>query len=487
MHTQDVANPADILVQTDRREAAGDLAHLTADQSALLDQARGRLMTGDSAATHAVTLVLDETIKVPVYRWDSVQSKFARLVARAEKSGAPVPQLTELSRDDEWVTASILGGAPVFKGWSLVADLERRVVMAKGSHPLTTKLEETNIVRLARGVDSIPARFRDAPEQCTECGVSRKRNRTFIVSHADEGFAQLGSTCVKRYLGPEALRAWLTWGALQDAVDEFGNLGWDEDEFANYRGKVEDWGQPVEPMRFLEAVCAEARVHGFASAGSSLHANMATGRSVWASMQTATHEPVTDEDRARSVEVATMVDILSGEFGRTVDTILRSRVEWRDANTLAALYSIHAREAAKCNEHVPHCSPGSKVVLDLTVVSMPTWVENDFSGYGLISKWRVNFVDADGRGVTWVTSSPNTVDDDALEVGDSVRVTSTVKALGDYKGMAQTTLSRPSVRAADEVTKSAPAMRKWAKASGFPCPAWAWTKAQQKRAAKAAA
>ena len=132
---------------------------------------------------------------------------------------------------------------------------------------------------------------------------------------------------------------------------------------------------------------------------------------------------------------------------------------------------------------------------------MPTWVENDFSGYGLISKWRVNFVDANGRGVTWVTSSPEFCvptsermsrgpvagGHDRLEVGDKVRVTSTVKALGDYKGMAQTTLSRPSVRSAGEVTKSAPIMRKWAKDAGFDCPEWAWTKAQAKRAAKLAA
>jgi hypothetical protein len=342
-------------------------------------------------------------------------------------------------------------------------------------------------VRLARGVDSIPARFRDAPEQCTHCSISRKRNRTFVVSHADEGFAQLGSTCLESYLGPESLRAWLTWGALQDAVDEFGGLGWDEDEFACYRGRVEDWGRPIDPMTFLRVVCAESRVHGFSSAGGSLTPDMATGRLAWSATQRVTHEPVTSDDVERADQIWTHIKGMpDNDFAHNIQTIAGSMVKWSDANTFAYAYASHAREAARLNEHIHHAPVGAKVVLDLTIVGMP---HSDYEGeFGWVRKYYIKMVDVDGRTVVWPTTAPNnSVDGDGLAVGEKYRIVAKIKALGSYHGMAETTITARAagLRAPGEVTKSAPIMRKWAKASGFDCPEWAWTKAQQRRAEKA--
>jgi len=479
-----MTNAADTLVAVDLAEANGLLSHLTASQTELLDQARIALMAGDGTASHAVSLVLHRVLQIPVYAWARVERDFARIIAKAEARGLPVPVLTEVGRDARVVTAGILGGAPVFNGWSLVADLEQRTNKETG--------ERSNIVRTAPG-RACPVEYRDAPEQCLHCGLSRIRNRTFVIAHEDGRTTQVGSTCIDEYLGTEALSAWLSWSHLTDAVDDWAGLGgtWDDDEFARYRGDVSEWGLAVPVADFLAAICAEARVHGFASARSSATPNLATGRQVWAALQTATHEPVTTEDTARSVQVAEFLASLSGDsdFVHNLRTISGSdTVEWLDANTLAAAYTMHAREAARLNEHIPHAPVGTKVVLDLMITGMPYSVyEGEF---GWVTKYYIKMVDSDGRTVVWPTTAPNNaVDGDGLAVGEKYRIVAKIKALGSFDGMAETTITARAagLRAPGEVTKSAPVMRKWSAVGGFDCPAWAWTAAQRKRAAKAVA
>ncbi len=474
MTTSTASLAANTIVACDLAESNGVLAHLTAEQTEVLDAARLALMAGDGTATHAVSLVLDRVIEVPVYSWAKVERDFARLIGKAEARGLPVPALTELSRDDRMVTASIIGGAPVFDGWRLVADLEQRTDKETG--------ERSNIVRTARG-DECPEQYRDAPEQCLHCGTSRMRNRTFVIAHEDGRATQVGSTCLDEYLGSGALQSWLSWGRLEAAVDGWGSEIWDDDEFASYRGAVSEWGAAVDPADFLAAVCAESRVHGFAS--SRANPNLATGRSVWGAMQTAAHERVTDDDIARAESILDFIGsgaLGSGDFGRSVSTIAGSRVEWMDANTLAAAYSIHAREHARLDEHVPHAAEGAKVVLDLEVTGKRSWFDDAWETY----KYAIEFADPDGRTIVWFTSSPRDASGECLTIGDLYRVAAKVKRLGDYRGSKQTEITRPTLREAGEVTKSAPIMRKWAKSAGFDMPEWAWTKAQIKRAAKAA-
>ena len=470
-------NTANTLVTIDLAEARGILAHLTAEQAEILDAARLALMSGDATGAHAASLVLDRTIEVPVYAWARVERDFARLIGKAEARGLPVPVLTELSRDDRMVTASILGGAPVFNGWRLVADLEQRTDKETGGR--------ANIVRTARG-EECPVQYRSAPEQCLHCCTTRQRNRTFVIQHEDGRTTQVGSTCIDEYLGAGALQAWLTWSKLEASADGWGSEVWDDDEFASYRGAVSEWGSPVNPADFLAAVCAEARVFGFTSSKSVPHPNLATGRTVWGSVQTAAHERVTDEDTTRAQAILDFIGsgaLGSGDFAHNICTIVRSGgVEWSDANTLAYAYSAHARELARLDEHVPHAAEGAKVVLDLEVTGQRSWFDENWETW----KYSVEFADAAGRPVIWFTTSPCDVSGERVTIGARYRAAVRVKRLGAYRGTKQTEITRPTLREAGEVKKSAPIMRKWAKSAGFGCPAWAWTAAQIRKAAKAA-
>src|SRR5690606_10593195 len=80
----------DTLVRCDKAEVDGTLAALTPAQRALVDKARAALMESDGLAKHAVSIMLDRTIKIPVYRWSQVEREFARMIAKAEQRKFPV-------------------------------------------------------------------------------------------------------------------------------------------------------------------------------------------------------------------------------------------------------------------------------------------------------------------------------------------------------------------------------------------------------------
>jgi hypothetical protein len=487
---------AETLVACDLAEANGTLARLTSAQVEALNKARLRLMGGDAAAAHGVSLVLDRTIEIPVYRWAQVEREFSRLVAKAESRGLPVPLLTEVSRTERHVTAHVLGGAPVFGGWRLVADLER-VTDQKTRERLT-------LVRTAVG-ETCPEQYRAEPEQCEHCGLGRTRNRTFVIAHEDGRMMQVGSTCLDEYLGAEALSAWLTLSKITAAADGWGVGVWDEGEFARYRGHASTWGRPIAVDMFLAAVAAEVRVHGYASARSQMHPDLATGRSVWAAIQGCEQTSVTEADVARGEVLREFGQALAGdsEFVLNVRAILASgEVRWADANTVAALMPLLVAQEARLDEHLPGAVEGEVVVGEWRVKAMPSYYSDLF----MVWKYTVIFADADGREIVWRTTSPScksitSIDDLAkrraaaeahgsadVQVGETYRVVARVKALTHRGDFAQTEVTRASAYIhGTEPSSAKSAARKFAKTNGAETPEWAMTDAQRRRAAKSRA
>lgn len=86
-----------------------------------------------------------------------------------------------------------------------------------------------NIFRTVPGFEvEIPAEFRGTDaERCDHCGLRRNRNNTILVWNGTEGFKQVGSDCVKLFLGVSvtSLIAWLD--DLDKAQTEGGRVGTD--------------------------------------------------------------------------------------------------------------------------------------------------------------------------------------------------------------------------------------------------------------------
>jgi len=135
------------------------------------------------------------------------KTKVATLNKRAAKAGiAAVVSLKEIARvitteksdlgfDRTWevVECEIEGlDAVKFAGWTLAATLDHGA--------------EGNIFRTNPAFDiEIPAEFRGTDStRCDHCHTNRLRNQTVVVWSETEGFKQVGSDCVKLFLGVSA-------------------------------------------------------------------------------------------------------------------------------------------------------------------------------------------------------------------------------------------------------------------------------------------
>lgn len=126
-------------------------------------------------------------------------------------------------RTYEVIEAELQGVSDLrFGGWKLVASIDHA--------------ETGNVVNKVPGLDlEVPAEYRtSAASRCDHCQATRNRNQTILVWSEAEGFKQVGSDCVKLFLGvsPASLIGWMTelagvededgfWGRREYSVTEF--------------------------------------------------------------------------------------------------------------------------------------------------------------------------------------------------------------------------------------------------------------------------
>jgi hypothetical protein len=150
--------------------------------------------------------------------FDATCEKVAKLNARAEKRGFTgrlelVGERTEIKRStaigdvvEIVYRARIDGEAPKYNGWRLLATVDF--------------IDTGLIVNTAPGVDKVD---RDLVEQgkCDHCKQHRNRNKCYLVGSDDGKQLQVGSTCLKDFLGWEGRPVWLSTDDVKDDIDDF--------------------------------------------------------------------------------------------------------------------------------------------------------------------------------------------------------------------------------------------------------------------------
>jgi len=209
------------------------------------------------------------TFFVPAQKIDILKSEFKKIERKAKKLGfeAPVFVVNEsvyeirkiyqenseqkIELDIRFVEVQVFGKLPVYSGWNLVASLEHsRVVENEISY---------NTVRMnpdyPENVD-----FRTKAPICEHCGHNRFRKNTYMLfNNQTSESVQVGSTCVKDFLGddnPELIISNATYIDLLGKFIERCELG----SFGSYtlEHSIED---------VLIYTSAEIRVHGWISKG----------------------------------------------------------------------------------------------------------------------------------------------------------------------------------------------------------------------------
>lgn len=157
--------------------------------------------------------------------YQATVEKIAKINARAEKRGftgrlevigtrreaTTKDHYTGLEKTYVVVDTRITGEAPQYNGWTFLARVDT-LETAEGRHTFT--------LAPAPGVDHVD-RSLVRPGFCDHCGTARYRKNTYLVRESETGeIRNVGSTCIKDFLGWSASVVFFTEGDVAGDIDD---------------------------------------------------------------------------------------------------------------------------------------------------------------------------------------------------------------------------------------------------------------------------
>lgn len=412
---------------------------------------RAEVRTAQERVGGVVYLVHEEHIA-------RVEKKVASLVKRATRTGHTV----EYRRAMEETEPAKFGQVTVWHYLTLKGEeikLADWVLLGKLS------IEEAGVmIGAVPGCEAVLGMYAnlETASNCEYCGKARRRTATYLVEHSGSGeIRQVGSNCLRDFLGIDPHASIRYFELLGDMELELRSGG---------SGVKTEWATEW----YLGHVCTMIRTCGWAPKS----AEYPTATEAWNNMlnqSTKAKDKVSglplwidpsDADLARAKAALAWADEHLGakvnvtgdatDFDRNLYVAAKNPlVTPRTEGTLAYLPVAHAkfeereieyrkrREATANSKHVG--TVGDRLELTLTVANI--WERESEHGVTFITK----MLDGDGNSIKWFGSY-------GLTQGETYIGKWTVKAHGEFKGTAETTIFRPAgLRPASE---PAPAPRK---------------------------
>jgi hypothetical protein len=310
------------------------------------------------------------------------------------------------------VDVEITGEAPKFAGWTFHARVDR--------------VGESFTLATAPGVDHV-SREGIALGQCDHCATNRVRKTTYIMGNETGERVQVGSTCIKDFLGWEGNIAWLDSNVTLDE-EFFGGGSYVTPEF------------PV--LQVLRTALASVRMRGFVSTQSFSsqstrdHVSLAFSHYRLSEKEKAARaELVAATEQVTEADAQALVDfILSDDFAGTSTYVENLKVlaaqpvvPTHQFGILVSAPQAHAkhlgkvaeREAKKASEHVG--TKGEKITVTAKIEAFRNC--GSFS-YGGPDSYLVTARTAEGEIVKTFTTAAWSRD---AEVGETYVLTGTVK------------------------------------------------------------
>jgi hypothetical protein len=170
--------------------------------------------------------------QIPIYNFESMKTRFEKLVKRAVKLGLVPMTFKEVRRETilvsgdgdeyapkkfmEFVFVEVTGESPRINGWEFIASIDHE--------------KEGNILRRFNKDSAVPDNYLALTSStCDHCHQNRRRNSTFILKNEAGEFKQVGSNCLKDFLGFNASPEMLAEQASVLADLAAGNGGGDGD------------------------------------------------------------------------------------------------------------------------------------------------------------------------------------------------------------------------------------------------------------------
>lgn len=416
--------------------------HRLATAHTLLAQSHARLVraarkSGQDAPSAPRIVIVGERIESRCVECKTVSDGFCGGTCMIPRCGGYLVS-------SEVVDLEVHGERPALAGWEFLAVVE----------PLTGG----NLIRQVPDAviaDGELLRWRQGAVQCDHCTTVRRRLETFIVradgtdhSIPKGAYKQVGRQCLSAFLGgrsPAAIVWALGWADLLSRA-----AGESDGEGGGWR----EAPQVFAPAVVLAWTAAVVRLNGFVSRkAAELHQSSSTsdvvsylltpvtgqGREAWR-RACEKHLP-TDADRACGAAALAWAKELPGvsDYERNLSLVARQEVlTRRHLGTLASAIQAHARVlgdaatlAARGGAPSAHQGTiGAKLELAVTIERCHT-TNGNFGPRHIIT-----MRDATGNAYVWCTGTATATP------GSTHTVKGTVKRHSDYKGEAQTELTR---------------------------------------------
>jgi hypothetical protein len=318
----------------------------------------------------------------------------------------------------------ISGDAPKLAGWTFVA--------------LLTWDEEVLVTRCTPGfegrIDDSLIRVRE----CDHCHQDRARNDCYLLEDQDGNRVQVGSSCVRDFLGHDFRPSFITYGSSLDEMED------------GCRKTVTVSAPAVDVLTWAASVCSQtgwvsretAETRNRLASGDVLRACLFPSRPRDEELRRE-YQP----DESHAAEAAKVLAWAQAIDPATPSEYLANvrraaSAEWTGERNVAVLGSAVAsyhreisakaeREAAPVSQFVGEVK--QRLELDVTVRGETVFETN----YGVTHLYTL--ADRDGNQMKWFASRGQN-----WETGQELRLKATVKEHARYKDVAQTTLTRCS-------------------------------------------
>lgn len=336
---------------------------------------------------------------------------------------------------------TISGESPQLSGWKFTAKLEH--------------MKSGNLVKSLPGGGPVDPRYLSSESVCEHCAKSRTRNETYVVTHDDGRQMQIGSSCLKDFLGHvnalDFAKAMEQQSAFFSEIAAMSDGGDPESDGGGrpYRG---GYSEGYDLDVFMGAVLRIVREDGafVSKAISGMSGKPPTAEIAWRAIPRG--EIGNEKDKAEAQKVIEWAAGISDDQAVKEPYLNNLRVIARDGYVDRRSYGLAASMVAAYRKASSEAEPakaesqwqgeeGKRDTFRLKVTGL--YVSDGAYGETYIYRFR----DGAGNVFVWYASARQyNGDGDSIGTGDDVTITATIKKHDEYKGVKQTVITRGKIK-----------------------------------------
>lgn len=330
----------------------------------------------------------------------------------------------------KFVDIQILGNVPTLSGWKLLGVIEYNPLV------IHTMFNEV-----------IPESYWNDRSYCDHCNSLRNRNKTIIISK-DGIIKQIGSTCIKDYLGLSATQVLGYLESLQSFLNTF------DDNFSYSHNDLDYYG--IDPIELIADAIRIISVYGFIkTSDENIELGKISTKSrlleyYFGSIEAINHIRsrmdssigIEDaENRAKLIIEWVENSDNNSEFMFNIRNIIKQSVRIRHFGYIAGIVACYNKEFDNkttddngfINEYMVEAIK-SRISIEVRLLSIKT-----IEGYYGIS-YLHRFINKSGNEIIWFSTSGCLVDD--IDTNIWLNITGTIKEKNEYNGRKQTYINR---------------------------------------------